>query len=164
MDGRPRHGPPNPIPLDKPARSITEFRAGHFFLSNTFPCQVPFEDLTYPSVDHAFWAARTLDLELRGLIHRQVFPAIARRIGRGAPARPDWDDVEEAVMVRLLRTKFAREDLRGHLLGTDGAELVHGGVHEDRHWGAVHAEGRWIGENRLGILLMRIRDEIRSAR
>ena len=52
--------------------------------------------------------------------------------------------------------KFRQPDLRERLLATGDAALVEENVWRDRYWG-VH---RGHGLNRLGVLLMQVREEI----
>lgn len=55
-----------------------------------------------------------------------------------------------------LRAKFSRPDLRERLLATAPAMLIEAAP-RDYHWGCG---ARGTGKNRLGMLLMRVRDEL----
>ena len=44
---------------------INDFHNEYFFLSNFYSHPVVFEGVTYPSNEHAYQAAKTLDLEKR---------------------------------------------------------------------------------------------------
>jgi len=78
---------------------------------------------------------------------------------RDLPLRADWDAVQEDVMLRALRAKFTQHpELREKLLATGNEELVHDSP-DDYHWG-IGKQG--TGKNRLGVLLMRLRDELRA--
>ncbi len=72
--------------------------------------------------------------------------------------RPDWEHVKENVMREAVLAKFAQhDDLRAILLGTGDALLVeHTG--NDSYWGDG---GDGSGRNRLGHVLMSVRDELR---
>jgi ribA/ribD-fused uncharacterized protein len=79
---------------------------------------------------------------------------------RKLPLRRDWESVKDQVMLEALRAKFTQhEDLRGILLGTGDALLVE---HTDRdsYWGDG---GDGSGKNRLGQLLMQVREELRAS-
>jgi len=70
-------------------------------------------------------------------------------------------------MLLVLRLKLAQHpELRQQLLDTGDEEIVEdcgnrpGG--SGKFWGAAFKEGRWVGENTLGKLWMRIREELRQ--
>ena len=80
----------------------------------------------------------------------------AKRFGRQVKLRKDWDSVKVNVMEMLLRQKFARPALREQLLNTKDSMLIEGNNHGDTFWGVC----KGTGENYLGRLLMKIRQEI----
>ena len=80
----------------------------------------------------------------------------AKRFGRQVKLRKDWDLVKVNVMEMLLRQKFARPALREQLLSTKDSILIEGNNHGDTFWGVC----KGTGENYLGRLLMKIRQEI----
>lgn len=141
-------------------RRIESFSAEYRFLSNFWPADVEFEGAPYPSVEHAYQAAKTLDPAERRRIAALPTPAEAKRAGRRLALRPDWEIAKFAVMEQCVRYKFTHHaDLREKLLATGDAELVEGNTWGDRVWGVY--QGR--GENRLGRILMKVRAELRAA-
>jgi ribA/ribD-fused uncharacterized protein len=129
------------------------------FLSNFWPALVVYDGETYATVEHAYQAAKTLNLDVRRSIREAPSAAAAKKKGhalRGAGLRPDWADVKLEVMEGLLRQKFAHADLRAMLLETAPKRLVEGNTWGDTYWGMV----KGVGSNHLGELLMRIRAEI----
>ncbi len=142
----------------RPLTHIWAFSGPHRFLSNFYEWSVTYEGHTYPSVEHAFQAAKSLDPVDRVRISCISTPGGAKRAGRQVPLRADWDDVRIDVMHALLRLKFAPgSDLAKMLLDTGDAELVEGNTWGDRFWGVCGGEG----ENNLGKLLMKVRAELR---
>jgi ribA/ribD-fused uncharacterized protein len=112
------------------------------------------------TVEHGFQACKALDPDQRRLIAAAPTPAQAKRLGRRASLRPDWEQVREDVMRMLLAQKFRLgEPLALRLLATGNAELTEGNRWGDRYWGV--ADG--VGQNRLGQLLMQRRAELRTA-
>jgi ribA/ribD-fused uncharacterized protein len=78
---------------------------------------------------------------------------------RKLPLRRDWEAVKDQVMLEALRAKFTQhEDLRAILLGTGEARLVEHTAN-DSYWGDG---GDGSGKNRLGQLLMGLREELRA--
>ena len=61
-------------------------------------------------------------------------------------------------MLSLIRGKFQWPDLQVKLLATGDAYLEEGNTWGDRIWGTVDGQG----ENRLGKILMQVRDEARQ--
>lgn len=140
--------------------TITEFQGNHRFLSNFWPAPIEFEGITYPSVEHAYQAAKSLDPADRKRIAAIADPAEAKRAGRALTQRADWETAKFDVMERCVREKFTRHpDLRAKLIATGNAILEEGNSWGDRVWGVYQGQG----ENRLGKILMKIRAELRTA-
>lgn len=88
-------------------------------------------------------------------------PKQAKDLGqsRATPIRPDWDAVKEDIMLRGLRQKFQHPELRALLLGTGKKRLIEDSPY-DGYWG-IGPNGK--GKNRLGELLMRLRQELAAS-
>lgn len=138
---------------------IDRFRGEYAFLSNFADTIIEHEDILYTSVEAAFQAAKTTDMELRRRMARYS-PVDAKRAGRKVSLRSDWESVKEDIMYELLKKKFQSDAFgyRTKLLHTGDAELIEGNNHKDTYWGVCNGSGK----NRLGHLLMRVRDEIRN--
>ena len=135
---------------------INSFRGEYFFLSNFYSCKVVYENIRFPSVEHAFQAAKTLDIESRIALSCAPTAAAAKKGGRAVKLRPDWESVKVQVMLDCLREKFKNPALRQKLIDTCDSELIEGNNHGDRFWGQVNGEGK----NMLGKLLMQVRKEL----
>ena len=137
--------------------SIKSFRGSNEFLSNMYPCWAWLDGVSYPSVEHAFQAAKTLDLEKRRLF--QVCPVkAAKKEGRLVDLRPDWEKVKLDIMYSLLKSKFSDAELKQKLLETGDKQLIEGNTWNDTYWGVC----KGVGENHLGKLLMQVRSELRE--
>ena len=68
-------------------------------------------------------------------------------------------------MYQALWLKFSIPTLREKLLATDNEELVEGNTWHDNTWGECSCERckDIKGQNRLGKMLMQIREEIKSS-
>jgi ribA/ribD-fused uncharacterized protein len=140
------------------AAKIGEFQGEYRFLSNFYPAEVVFEGITYPHVEGAYQSAKTLDMNERRRIAAIIDPAEAKRAGRALKYRADWEQVKFEVMETCVRYKFTHHpELREKLLATGDATLEEGNKWDDRIWGVVDG----VGENRLGKILMKVRDELR---
>ena len=139
---------------------ILGFTGEFEFLSNFYPCPIDYEGTVYPSVEHAFQAAKSLDQIERHRIAALPKPGSAKRAGRKVRLRPDWEMVKIDVMEELLRRKFSAGKLRDKLRATAPREIIELNNWGDRTWGAVRTKaGKLSGKNLLGCLLMKVRDE-----
>jgi ribA/ribD-fused uncharacterized protein len=130
-----------------------EFR----FLSNFWYCYLEVEGEVYLSVEHAYQAAKTTDPVLRREIREAPDARAAKKLSKKIKKtlRQDWDDVKLGIMEDLLRQKFQDPDLRKALELTRPHVLEETNWWGDRYWGVC----RGVGENHLGKLLMKIRDD-----
>ena len=136
--------------------TITEFRLDYQFLSNFYPCKVKLmdDDNIYPSVEHAYQAAKTINIAQRAIIVIAYNAAEAKRIGKRAQLRLDWDILKLGIMTDLVYQKFSQNNaLKTLLLATGDAILIEGNYWGDKYWGVCNNEGK----NHLGIILMNTR-------
>lgn len=87
-------------------RPILEFRGRYSFLSNFYYAAVEYENAVYPTVEHAFQAAKTRDKDGRERIYHASSPGAAKTLGRTVKLRVDWESVKIGIMRDLLRSKF----------------------------------------------------------
>lgn len=137
-------------------KTIDSFSGEYRWLSNFWPVEVEYEAIVYPSTEHAYQAAKTLNTELRQIIAALPTAAQSKKAGAKVDIREDWEEVKVSVMLDLLHLKFQHPDLAQKLIDTGDALLVEGNYWGDRFWGVCRGEGR----NILGNLLMRVRKEI----
>jgi ribA/ribD-fused uncharacterized protein len=141
-----------------------EFRGRYFFLSNFFPHRMMVNlecgTVVAPTLEHAYQASKTTDIPSQRLICICSRPSEAKRLGRKAPISADWELRKLRVMEELLRIKFSDETMRYLLQDTGDEELVEGNNWGDTFWGVCNG----VGENHLGKLLMKIRQEHVEAR
>lgn len=122
-----------------------------------------YEDRIYPTVEHAFQAAKCINDEDKEKIRLIKSPAKAKFCGRRVPLRADWESQKIMVMENCLRAKFQDKTLRDQLISTKGMNLVEGNTWHDNQWGNCTCARRSCqasGKNILGKLLMKIRDEL----
>lgn len=134
---------------------IESFQGKYRFLSNFWPVTVVLDSVSYPSVENAYQAAKTLDLDCRKPFVGCT-PWLAKRWGRKLDIRVDWDAVKVNVMRDLLSQKFSGGWLMEALKGTGSNTLIEGNTWGDTFWGVC----KGAGENNLGNLLMKIRSEL----
>lgn len=137
-------------------KAIRQFRGNFFFLSNFYNCPVAYKQLTYTNNEAAFQAQKCVS-DTERIQFTKLSPSEAKRLGRRVSLRKDWEDVKVSIMEEVVRAKFTQNaELADKLLATGDAHLEEGNTWGDRVWGTVNG----IGANQLGIILMKIRDEI----
>jgi ribA/ribD-fused uncharacterized protein len=143
---------------------ITSFRGDNLFLSNFYVHPITMGGVKYPTLEHAFQAAKSHDPVERDLIRRAQTPGIAKQRGRAVKLRADWEKFKYEIMEKLVREKFKDKVLSGLLLATREANIIEGNTWGDTTWGAVEQAktGRWVGKNALGKILMKIRAELQA--
>lgn len=112
--------------------------------------------------EHYFQARKFAGTPREEEIRQATSPAVAARMGRSRKhrLRPDWEKVKDAVMREAVLAKFSQNDeLRAILLGTGAAVLIEH-TERDSYWGDG---GDGSGRNRLGEILMSVREELRRA-
>lgn len=139
---------------------INEFRGKNYFLSNFYEAPVMYKGITYRNNEAAFQAQKVSDLEKQKEFSN-LNPSEAKKKGRHVKLRKDvdWNSVKTGFMREIVRAKFEQnEDLKMKLLATGDEYLEEGNSWGDRIWGTVNG----VGENRLGKILMKRRDELRK--
>ena len=146
------------------ASEITEFRGPWRFLSNFWACPVTISGITFPSSEHAYQAAKTLDRAKRAEVAVLATPGQAKRAGRLITIRPDWERVKKKVMLLVVIAKFTENPDLGKMLAETGdAYLEEGNDWHDNYWGACGCDQHiGSGLNWLGRILMMTRDIIRT--
>ena len=138
---------------------IMQFDGDYDFLSNFYPVKVEFGGLVYDSAEAAFQAQKCENDDERKLFVG-VNAGQSKRIGRHVHLRSDWEVVKVGIMERVVRAKFFQHpDLAEKLVATGAIPLTEGNTWFDICWGVDAYTGR--GENHLGKILMKIRDELK---
>lgn len=105
-----------------------------------------------PSPMRAKWIAKTKD------------DVKKKKEGNLKKVRKDWNEIQVEVMEFCLKTKLIWHWIRfGQLLrSTEGREIfeIEARAVKNSFWGVVPDEDGFRGENRLGELLMKLRDEL----
>lgn len=136
---------------------INSFKGEFAFLSNFYPARIEFEGRIYPTLEHAFQAAKFDDPKQIEFVRIAPKASDAKKRGHMFPARVDWDSLKLSVMEKLVMMKFSREPLKSMLLATGEAELIEGNWWGDIYWGVCDG----VGENNLGKILMETRKQLR---
>ena len=142
--------------------SITRFRGEYEFLSNFYEVSVEYNGLTYGSTEAAFQAQKCITDEER-IAFTEYRSAQSKKAGRDVKLRADWEDVKVGIMEEIVRAKFTQHDELAQLLIATGDKIIiEGNNWGDVFWGVDTRTGK--GENHLGKILMKIREELKKER
>ena len=131
--------------------------------SNFSPHPIRLKGKAWPTSEHYFQAQKFAGRPDEEEVRQARSPMIAARMGRSRkrPLRKDWESVKDQVMHEAVLAKFSQHaDLREILLGTGDATIVER-TENDGYWGDG---GDGSGRNRLGDILMRVREALRAGR
>jgi len=146
---------------------ILFYRAnGRFgFLSNFSLHPITINGRTWRTVEHYFQGQKFVGTVQEEAIYKALTPGSAKKMGNdrcspSGPLRKDWYKVRENVMYEAIYAKFTQhENLRELLLATGDAYLIENSKRGDIFWGDG---GNGKGKNRMGVLLMRLRSQLRE--
>ena len=86
--------------------------------------------------------------------------AVLEGRNRQNPLRADWEEVKDKVILQALRMKFSQNpEIAKELLATGDAILIEH-TRNDDYW-ADGGDGS--GKNKLGLLLMQVREELKNS-
>lgn len=137
--------------------TINNFSDKYFFLSNFYQRPIYVDNMVYASTEHGYQAAKAVYTKDFMAVLRCEFPGDAKRYGKRMPIREDWEDVKDGIMRSMVIAKFTQNpDLQENLLATKEAILIEGNTWQDTYWGVCEGKGL----NKLGLLLMDIRDNL----
>ena len=114
----------------------------------------------WPTTEHYFQAQKFAETEHEETVRLCKGPMACAKMGRdrSLPLRPDWEQVKESIMKDALLAKVQLyPQIKELLLSTEDAELIEH-TENDNYW-ADGGDGS--GKNRLGVLWMEIRKELK---
>jgi len=146
-------------------KEINTFKDDFKFLSNFYPSPIMWDGYSWPTVEHAFQAAKTYDIDMRKLIREALTATKAKYFGRKVKLRLDWESIKISLMYELVRLKFfPNTRLAKLLLSTGDSILIEGNYWHDNIWGDCNCDKckNIKGQNNLGYILMLVRDELKQ--
>ena len=140
---------------------IKEFKNQYFFLSNFYECPIYYNKLVFCNAEAAFQAQKVID-EKEQYKFINLNASQARKLGKTIVLRKDWEEVKDNIMYEIVKRKFTvNKELKQKLIDTKDEELVEGNWWHDTYWGVDSKTG--IGKNKLGKILMKVREEVKSS-
>lgn len=143
---------------------INRFDGEYKFLSNFDTAPFIWRGTEFKSGEHAFSFAKTWHLtngwDALPRLRQQILEAPtcgkAKYYGRSLPLDiAGWDDRKVHYMREIVHAKFGYvKDYAGKLINTGASPLVEGNDWGDTFWGKCRVDGKVVGLNMLGTILM----------
>jgi len=130
------------------------------YFSNFSPHTLLIDGNSWPTVEHFFQASKFSDIGLKEKIRSLDSPYKAAEFGKENTniVTDNWENEKEQIMIKALKTKFLQHpDLKVKLLLTGDTLIILNTI--DQYWGNG---GNGKGKNRLGLLLMHLRDDLKE--
>lgn len=138
--------------------NIKGFFGEYRWLSNYHLSPIEYDGLIYPSSEHVYQALKTDNIDIRKHIISLPCP-IVQKFGQTIDKIDKWDDMKYSFMKIIIHFKFLRNyQLREKLFLTGDKYLEETNHWGDTYWGICNG----IGENNLGKILMKIREELKT--
>lgn len=138
------------------------FTVAHEVFNNFSAHSIEIWGYSFPTVEHAFqWKKfESTNKSLADKILKAKSPwAVKQLSNNGENRRIDWPEVKLAIMEELLREKIRQHvDVRDVLISTGEKKIIENSPVDD-FWGiGPHGDG----ENHVGKLLLKIREELKN--
>lgn len=145
-------------------------------LSQWYASPFVLEGIRYETAEQYMMAKKALlagDLERYVLIMHEKDPAKCKKFGKDVRALDvaAWSKCKEEVVYHANRAKFSQNKTLKKLLLSTGTKVLAEASPYDKSWGiGMEAKdpnstnpAKWKGDNLLGKILMKVRDELRTA-
>ncbi len=146
--------------------AIDSFGGKYEFLSNFSNHKVILFGGEYSTSEHAFQAMKATTERDLEYIRSAPAPLQAKWRGNRIAIYKDWSKRRDSAMMLVVSLKFTRDNnIARELVATGDAELIEGNYHGDDYWGKIRdANGDWVGQNKLGEILMSVRELLLGAK
>jgi ribA/ribD-fused uncharacterized protein len=133
------------------------------FMSNFSAHPITVDGVHYKTSEHYYQCQKTTSSAYRELIRLAPKPLDAAKLGRSTDCElvPNWDGIKISVMEKVLREKLRCNPVLKEALLKSGDRLLIEASPKDPFWGWGKNRN---GENHLGKLWMKLREELKSAK
>ena len=139
-----------------PYRQFSNFYVSPFVLNNK----------SYKTVEHYFQSQKFIGTDHEEILRNAVTATDVKRLGRQRkrPLRPDWESCKENIMYTAVEAKILQNsEIKDLLLSTEDKILCEH-TNKDKEWADGNdpcwAPQSTYGKNKLGIILMKLRDQL----
>ena len=130
-------------------------------ISNFSAHSIIYKGIRFATVEHAYQWAKFDSEKIKGVIKNAESPIKAFELGKfyKSERKQNWDELKVEVLYEIIKEKVTQhEEVRNALLATSDEEIVEDCPNDD-FWGNG-SSGK--GQNQIGKILMKIREEIKN--
>lgn len=139
---------------------IKEFQGDFRFLSNFTDVELEFEGRIFSSVEHAYMSAKSDDKHWKEFCTQEIPAGTVKRKSKTVKLVDNWETKKLEVMEFLVRQKFNKQPFKNLLLSTGNQFIQEGNTWNDKFWGVCLKTNQ--GENHLGKIIMKVREELQA--
>lgn len=149
------------------------FQSEYAYLSNFSAAPIVEDDVTYSTAEHMYQAHKCKaanDMKRMEQVILATTPLDAKKIAEMIPETQEWKNVRDEVMSKVVAAKFDQNPhLADMLLKTGDIKLneatnnMHFGIGVNLHAREIKDKA-YQGENKLGHILMKLREAIKTTR
>lgn len=140
--------------MEDELNKILGFRGEYSFLSNFYNSIVYYEGIKFETVENAYQAAKTDNIEERILISKMT-ASESKKYSKNIKLNKNWNYIKYYIMFELVFQKFYKNiNLYNQLLNTNNKYIEETNYWNDTYWGVCDG----VGQNNLGKILMKVRD------
>jgi N-glycosidase YbiA len=137
-------------------------REGYHCLSNYSAHAITVGGKRYATSEHYYQSQKQVGGPYEERIRLAPTPHEAKRLGNAYTLPGDWEHRKERAMLEALVAKFTQNDYCYEVLLGTGNARIEERAPCDGYWGTGSRGAGGLGQNRLGILLEAVRDELRE--
>jgi ribA/ribD-fused uncharacterized protein len=150
--------------------AFTGVKKPYGWLGNMAPSPIDHGGKRWRTSEALFQAMRFADETVQEEIRQKASPMGAKFVAKREKKRmtvAPQSELDLAQMEHVLWLKLEQHpELKEKLVATGDATIIEDSTRRPRgsglFWGSALQGGRWVGENRLGKMWMKLRDELRS--
>lgn len=139
---------------------ILFYEEKYYMFSNFSAHQVEYEGVLYPTAEHAYQSAKFIDPRVKEEVRKAKSPLEAKYLANEVYRdikRKDWEKIKMEIMYKVIKAKVEQhEEVKNKLVETGDLEIAENSP-VDSFWGLGKDKK---GENQLGKILMRVREEV----
>jgi len=138
---------------------ILFFKNEYDWLSNFYPVVIDINNIKYSSVEHAYQSKKSDDMIWKLYCASNISASDIKKESKKIKILTNWDNIRLIKMYECLIQKFNQEPFKTKLLNTGNANIQEGNTWGDEFWGINVNKNPNYGENHLGRLIMKIRED-----
>ena len=152
---------------------FTKVALPYGWLGNMSPFPIEYDGKVWRTTEALFQSLRFSDDSIKELIREQKSPMAAKMMAKKYKSQMTIQPLSETDLLNMelcIQLKLEQyPELAKELIATGNSVIVEdvtsrGSSGSNLYWGALNSNGEWIGENNLGKIWMKLREQLKFAR